>query len=208
MLAMQYSLTLPADYDMHIIRDRVRRNGHALDDRAGLALKAYLIRERGVAGSQVNQYAPFYLWNSAAAMTHFLIGGGGFQHIVRDFGRPPVSQWTGIGVGRGRSAGSMPATASRRITALPQPTSDDAAVSIDDAMAELNALAERPDVHTAALAFDPHTWQLLRFTLWTNRVPADAKANECYEVLHLSEPATMYEVTNAARSDPTRASTH
>ncbi|GGO10638.1 hypothetical protein GCM10010116_21330 [Microbispora rosea subsp. aerata] len=35
--------------------------GHALDDRAGLGLKAYLIRERGVAGSPVNQYAPFYL---------------------------------------------------------------------------------------------------------------------------------------------------
>ena len=132
MYAMQYALTLPADYDMGIIRDRVRRNGHALDDRAGLALKAYLIRQRGVDGSQVNQYAPFYLWNSAAAMTHFLIGGGGFQNIVRDFGRPPVSQWTGIATVRGRAAGE-PLAASRRVTALPQPSQGDAAVSIDDA---------------------------------------------------------------------------
>ncbi|GAB3827167.1 DUF4865 family protein [Dactylosporangium cerinum] len=187
MFAMQYSLTLPADYDMGIIRDRVRRNGHALDDRAGLALKAYLIRSRGVDDSQVNQYAPFYLWNSTAAMTHFLIGGGGFQNIVRDFGRPPVSQWTGIAAVRGRLAGE-PLAASRRITALPQPSHGDAAASIDDAMAELHTLADSPEVHTAALAFDPRDWQLLLFALWADAVPADQPADERYEVLHLSAP--------------------
>ncbi|MEV4512794.1 DUF4865 family protein [Dactylosporangium sp. NPDC049525] len=187
MLAMQYSLTLPADYDMHIIRARVRRNGHALDDRAGLALKAYLIRERGVAGSQTNQYAPFYLWNSPAAMTHFLIGGGGFQNIVRDFGRPPVSQWTGIGVVRGGASGP-PMAASRQITALPQPSQGDAAVSIDDALADLAALADHPEVHTAALAFDPRDWHLVRFTLWRTEVPTDEPVDERYEVLHLSAP--------------------
>jgi hypothetical protein len=188
MFAMQYSLTLPADYDMGVVRDRVRRNGHALDDRAGLALKAYLIRSRGVDGSRVNQYAPFYLWNSAAAMTHFLIGGGGFQNIVRDFGRPPVSQWTGIATVRGRLAQRVPLAASRRITALPQPSHGDAAVSVDEALAELQALADHPDLHTAALAFDPHAWQLLRFTLWADQVPADEPADERYEVLHLSTP--------------------
>jgi hypothetical protein len=188
MLAMQYSLTLPADYDMRIIRDRVGRNGHALDDRAGLALKAYLIRERGTGGPQVNQYAPFYLWNSAAAMTHFLIGGGGFQNIVRDFGRPPVAQWTGIDVVRGGPAGVAPLAAERRITALPQPAQGDAAVSIDAALADLHALAGHPDLHTAALAFDPGAWQLLRFTLWHHQVPQDAPAGNRYEVLHLSAP--------------------
>lgn len=186
MLAMQYSLTLPADYDMQIIRDRVRRNGHALDDRPGLALKAYLIRCRGVDGSPVNQYAPFYLWNSPAAMTHFLIGGGGFQNIVRDFGRPPVSQWTGICTVRGRADGGAPLAASRRIVALP--SQGDAAVSIDEALAELKALAGHPDLHTAALAFDPRAWQLLRFTLWHGRVPPDEPSGERYEVLHLSSP--------------------
>ena len=61
MHAMQYRLTLPADYDMEIIRRRVARKGHLLDDWEGLGLKAYLVRERGVHGSPVNQYAPFYL---------------------------------------------------------------------------------------------------------------------------------------------------
>jgi hypothetical protein len=32
MLAMQYSFTLPADYDMAIIYNRIREKGHLLDD--------------------------------------------------------------------------------------------------------------------------------------------------------------------------------
>ncbi|MEU6409281.1 DUF4865 family protein [Microbispora sp. NPDC046933] len=72
---MQYEITLPADYDMAITRERVATCGHALDDRAGLGLKAYLIGERGAAGSPVNQYAPFYLWQDAGRMGEFLVGG-------------------------------------------------------------------------------------------------------------------------------------
>ena len=35
MYAIQYGVTLPADYEMQIMRDIVARNGHLLDDRAG-----------------------------------------------------------------------------------------------------------------------------------------------------------------------------
>jgi hypothetical protein len=105
--ACQYEITLPADYAMRVIRDRVARFGHLLDDRAGLALKAYLIRERGVAGSPVHQYAPFHLWNDSGAMAAFPAGGG-FQNIVRDFGRPPVRHWTGIATRTGPSATRPP----------------------------------------------------------------------------------------------------
>ncbi|MEV5342921.1 DUF4865 family protein, partial [Streptomyces sp. NPDC052676] len=76
MHAMQYEITLPADYDMDVVRARVARVGHALDDWEGLGFKAYLTRERGVWGSPVNQYAPFYLWNTVRGMNSFLWGGG------------------------------------------------------------------------------------------------------------------------------------
>ena len=55
MHAMQYALTLPADYEMDVVRARVARIGHVLDDWEGLGLKSYLMRERGVNGSPVNQ---------------------------------------------------------------------------------------------------------------------------------------------------------
>jgi len=72
MIAMQYEITLPADYDMQIIRDRVGATGHLLDSYPGLGVKAFLIRQRGVDGATSNQYAPFYLWADAAGAASFL----------------------------------------------------------------------------------------------------------------------------------------
>jgi hypothetical protein len=182
MYAKQYEIALPADYDMGIIRQRVADKGHALDDRAGLLLKAYLIRERGVDGSPVNQYAPFYLWHDSAAMAHFLFGGGGFQNIVRDFGRPPVRHWTGVATVDGPATHAT--TATRTLTTLPPDI--DPATALTTELAGLRTDAEHPDVHTAALAVDPYAWQLMRFTLWRDH-PAD-DVGERYQVLHLSTP--------------------
>ncbi|GAB2999613.1 DUF4865 family protein [Amycolatopsis acidiphila] len=172
MYAMQYHLTLPADHDMGIIRRRVETRGHRTDDFPGLGLKAYLIRERGE-GSPVNQYAPFYLWHDVGGMSRFLVGGGGFQGIVDDFGRPPVWHWTGIAIERGR--GEVPRSATRETTALLE--------DVDAAVEALHELARDERVHTAALAFDPTGWQLVRFVLWTDEAPGR------YQVLHVSAPS-------------------
>lgn len=47
MLAMQYSISLPADYEMKIIRDRVARRGPMYDTLEHLGFKAFLITEKG-----------------------------------------------------------------------------------------------------------------------------------------------------------------
>ncbi|GHF26060.1 DUF4865 domain-containing protein [Streptomyces mashuensis] len=190
MHAMQYPLTLPADYDMGIIRERVATRGHVLDDRAGLGLKAYLVRERGDAGgSPVNQYAPFYLWHDQGAMAHFLAGGGGFQGIVADFGRPVVQHWTGLACAAGPARTAAPRAATRLLT--PMPAGGDPAGQVEEALAEAGALARTEGVHTVALAFDPRYWELMRFVLW-EAAPAEwekeAAGEERYEVLHLSAP--------------------
>jgi hypothetical protein len=191
--AKQYEITLPADYDMQIIRKRVADGGHVLDDRAGLGLKAYVIRERGIDGSPVNQYAPFYLWNDIGAMAHFLAGGGGFQNIIRDFGRPPARHWTGVACHAGPARAAIPKAASRRLTPIPADSDSDSdgtglAALIEQEVEELRVLARREDVHTAALAIDPQHWQLMRFALWKDTVALEEAATERYEVLHLSAP--------------------
>ncbi|MFG1866971.1 DUF4865 family protein [Micromonospora arborensis] len=193
MYAKQYEITLPADYDMRIIRQRVADFGHTLDDRAGLGLKAYVIRERGSNGSPVNQYAPFYLWNDTASMAQFLVGGGGFQGIIRDFGRPIVHHWTGLASVAGPTRAESPKAASRRLTPLPADPDHEATglgltARIEQEIAELTALEKRDGVHTAALAIDPLNWELLRFVLWADAVAQDEDATEQYEVLHLSAP--------------------
>ena len=65
MHVMSYEITLPADYNMAIIRRRVADRGSTTDAFPGLGLKAYLMRERDGVSSPVNAYATFYLWASA-----------------------------------------------------------------------------------------------------------------------------------------------
>ncbi|TWE20648.1 uncharacterized protein DUF4865 [Kitasatospora atroaurantiaca] len=176
---MQYEISLPADYDMQIIRQRVATKGHLMDDFPGLGLKAFLIRERGVHASPVNQYAPFYLWRTAEGMAAFLRSPG-FAGLAADFGRPPVQHWLGVGFRPGPARDLTPRTATRRTEPLP--------ADADPAQAVSRALAELPDgpgLHSAAVALDPRRWELLRFALWEHGAPDDETR---YEVLHLSHP--------------------
>ncbi|MEU2748484.1 DUF4865 family protein [Streptomyces collinus] len=184
MHAMQYELTLPAGYDMGLIRERVARRGHLLDDWAGLGLKAYLIRERGLRGSPVGQYAPFYLWNTVDGMNAFLWGGG-FQGVSDDFGRPSVRQWTGLAYEEG--GGSHARFAVRRRQPVPdcKPLADAAA----EAVGEARRLARERGAVLAAAAVDTSRWELVHFSLWEHWDHDTPTADgEVFEVLHLSAP--------------------
>ncbi|MFJ1811460.1 MULTISPECIES: DUF4865 family protein [unclassified Streptomyces] len=183
MHAMQYELTLPADYDMDVIHARASRVGPLLDDWEGLGLKAYLMRERGVHGSPVNQYAPFYLWNTVEGMNAFLWGGG-FQGLSDDFGRPTVRQWTGLAYEEGVAVGSPALFAVRRRRPVP----DGAVLSeaVREAVDEAGRLAREDGAVLAAAAVDTSRWESLHFSLWEHDTPkADG---DLFRVLHLSAP--------------------
>ncbi|HUQ54166.1 DUF4865 family protein [Lentzea sp.] len=167
MIAMQYEITLPSNYDMEIIRDRVRTRGHAMDAFEGLGFKAFLVRG--------TQYAPFYVWNTSAGMANFLYRGGGFQAILADFGRPVVQHWPGVAFLRGDAATAKYAT--RTITRLaPEANPIDVVGKIE--------LEKAPGLHSAAVGVDPRTWEVVRFALWEEHPGEEG----VYEVLHFSEP--------------------
>jgi len=184
MYAMQYKITLPADYDMRIIRERVATRGSALDGFPGLGLKAYLVREREVDGAEVNQYAPFYLWASIDGMNRFLWGGGGFGAIVESFGRPQVHHWTGIACMKGSARATAPSGASYQAELLPHDT--DPAAIVEQARTRLQERARTPGVYATAIAVDPKQWELIHFTLWEKEVPVADEIR--FQVLHLSIP--------------------
>ncbi|MGI5373405.1 DUF4865 family protein [Streptomyces sp. CA-251387] len=183
MHAMQYEITLPADYDMEIIRRRVARKGHLLDEWPGLGFKAYLMRERGVRGSPVNQYAPFYLWNTLAGMNSFLWGGP-FQGVADDFGRPSVRQWSGLAYEEGGAARSWARFAVRRS----QPVPSDGLLSdvMATAVRETGRLAGEDGAVLAAAAVDTSRWELVHFSLWAHDTPKTD--GDVFEVLHMSAP--------------------
>jgi len=183
MHAMQYELTLPADYDTGVVRARVARIGHLLDDWEGLGFKTYLLRERGVNGSPVNQYAPFYLWNTVEGMNRFLWGGA-FQGLSDDFGRPAVRQWTGLAYEDGDAVGSPARVAVRRRQLVPE------GVELADVMAEaageVGRLAGEDGAVLAAAAVDSSRWELVHFSLWEHTEPK--AEGDVFEVLHMSAP--------------------
>ncbi|GAA3121112.1 DUF4865 family protein [Streptomyces rectiviolaceus] len=183
MHAMQYEITLPADYDMGIIRNRVATKGHLLDSYPGLGAKAYLIRERGVDDSPVNQYAPFYLWNTPEGMNSFLWGPG-FQGIVDDFGRPEVQHWTGLAFADGTASGAPAKSALRRRMRVPARTHL-GGLAVELAQ-EAVRLAQREGAVYAATAIDPRTWEALLFSAWDHDSPKGQ--GDAFRVLHLSAP--------------------
>ncbi|WP_367039278.1 DUF4865 family protein [Streptomyces sp. Je 1-332] len=185
MHAMQYEITLPADYDMAVIRDRVATKGHLLDNYPGLGAKAYLIRERGVDGSPVNQYAPFYLWNTPEGMNSFLWGPG-FQGIVDDFGRPEVQHWTGLAFTEGPGSDAVPTAkaAIRRRVRVPA----DARVGelATELVEEIEMFGREGGLIFAAAAIDPRTWEAVQFSVWDHASPKGQ--GDVFQVLHLSAP--------------------
>lgn len=181
MHAMQYEIGLPADYDMAVIRRRVAERGHLLDRWEGLGLKAYLMRERGVQGSPVSQYAPFYLWNAVSGMNSFLWGGG-FQGICDDFGRPSVRGWSGLAYEDG--GGSRARAAVRR--RQPVPDGVPLAEVAEEARSEVRRLAAQEGAVLAAAGVDTGAWEVVHFSLWEQESPE--AVGDVFQVLHLSAP--------------------
>ncbi|GGL93149.1 DUF4865 family protein [Nakamurella endophytica] len=189
-LLLHYPITLPRDYDMAVIRERVATRGAALDGRAGLAVKAYCIREHGVAGSPVHQYAPFYLWDDAGAAADFLWRGAGFQGIVADFGRPVVHTW----VPQARADGAVRAGGVRSAVLRSRTLAADA--DLVATARELSSATERragePGVHLAVAGIDPTSWRSVEF--WTSGEPATdlhrhaGEGATVFTVLHVSQP--------------------
>ncbi|GAB6428768.1 DUF4865 family protein [Bacillus luti] len=92
MIGMQYKIILPKDYDMGIIKKRVKNNGYKTDGFQELNFKAYLITETGKDGNFYNCYAPLYIWNSHEGMNKFIFEGY-YDNILQSFG------WQKINIG-------------------------------------------------------------------------------------------------------------
>ncbi len=184
MIAMQYSFTLPADYDMGIIDRRIRDRGPGTDGLPHLAFKAYLSARKGEFGSVENLYAPFYLWNEPEGASNFITGLG-FEALTQSFGRPSIQQWmvwhaaTAPDLGKAQFASSE---------VLPiEPHADLAGLRVQETERAAQTSRGR-DVLAAISAFEATTWSLVRFTLYRD-APLISGDGQIYRVGHMSLPA-------------------
>ncbi len=154
----------------------------------GLGFKTYLMRERGVRGSPVNQYAPFYLWNTVEGMNSFLWDGA-FQGLVDDFGRPVVQNWTGLAYEEGGAADASAQVAVRR--RQPVPEGVDLAEVMADAAAETERLASLDGAVCAAV--DPRHWSWSTSPSGTTTRPRlPARSSRCCTCRPPARPAAPW----------------
>lgn len=190
MLAMQYEITLPADYDMAVIRRRIAEKGHLLDGFPGLGFKAWLYStcDDPVLPGGTNRYAPFYLWHDGEGMNAFL-GGAGFAALARDFGRPTVQAWS---VWQALSPGELSTAvcASREIVPIPEDAWMERWRERESDMAHA---AVTEGALAAVTAFEPTSWTLVRFRLWPDfRAGLTDNACRLYRVGHVSQAAIAH----------------
>ena len=188
MLAMQYSFTLPGDYDMAIIDDRIREKGHLIDGFPHLVFKAYLSAKKSstTEAAPENLYAPFYVWDSPDGMNQF-ISSAGFGGLVQSFGWPVVRNWSTLCVEVSDEIKSA-SFATREVITVP-PFTDIAALRAQEE--DLARAAVRDGTVLAqVVALNPQDWTLVRFRLLRSADAVEPHfAGDCYDVGYVSYSA-------------------
>ncbi|WP_434733142.1 DUF4865 family protein [Rhizobium sp. YTUHZ044] len=182
MIGMQYSFTLPADYDMSIIDRRIREKGPLLDGFPNLGFKAYLSARRNEFGGRDNLYAPFYLWQKPEGANEFLCGPG-FEALTGAFGWPQVRTWIvwQAAVSPDIAAAAF-ATRDIMQTEPYSPLADTRRAESAEAVTDLEAGAL-----ASVSGFEPTTWTRVRFRLW-KEMPEIGGHTQAFRVGHLSLP--------------------
>ena len=181
MIAMQYSFSLPADYDMEIIDRRIRDKGPAMDGFPHLGFKAFLSARRGEFGSRENLYAPFYLWHQPEGASDFICDPG-FAALTNAFGRPHIRHWIVwhahvlSDLAKARFADSQ-YLAIEPHASLPDLRQQEVDLATKEAGGK-HALAR-------IAAFDPYDWTMVRFGLYAE-APPSSDGKQIYRVGHLS----------------------
>jgi hypothetical protein len=188
MFIKQYRITLPADYDMNIVRERVATRGASFDSFAGLGLKCFVIREKGKFGADSNQYAPIYLWPQVDAMWGFLAGPA-FAGIKQAFGVPPIETWAGYAYARSAHLTDPASIASvTRVERLLDPDTDLAGGRQQERDAAAAAVERIPGLLARAVGVDPRSWRIVTFDYWAHTQAELPVGLHSYEVLHVSAP--------------------
>ncbi len=185
MIVKQYAVTLPADYDMQIIRRRVATKGPAFDDFPGLGVKVFMIREKGCFGAESNQYAPVYLWPTVEPMWKF-IAGDGFKGILESFGWTAIQYWLGLSFAHSPDIDWKALRSVSREEAVIEPGSDLIALRACEIDHARSAVESASGPVARAVGVNPDRWSLVRFDYWTRAQDELPDVAHSYEVLHAS----------------------
>jgi len=164
MRSLHYPITLPDGHDMPSVVQRVHDKAPAFQRLPGLVLKAFLAGFRAH-GAPANLYAPFYVWDDAAAMHDFLAGPL-FAGVVASFGRPRVLDRHVLAFDVA-DRHAWPDIATLEDVAL-DATRPVAAALQDETQAHRRVL-DLAGLFAAATVLDSERWTATRIRLWQTR---------------------------------------
>lgn len=176
MVAMQYKIHLPSDYDMQIIRKRVADNGNKTDGFQGLHFKCYLIQEKSVDGFE-NTYAPLYLWKDSAGMNQFLFSGY-YDNIIKSFGWQKVHIGVPLFLDLKDDFAESKYVSEEKKSITPQIS----LTGFEDSIAE----PSQRDYIGRVCIYNPDEWNYSQFYFYKTR-PEGVGNQNCYQILHISQ---------------------
>lgn len=181
MLAMQYSIPLPENFDAGRVRERVGQRRSLFDAHAGLVHKSFLYN----AGEQL--YAPFYIWKDVVEARDFLLDEL-FHGVVETFNRHRVRSWFTVHCSHG-NRDFLPSFARRETDTI---AAEEKLESFLRREAEMQQeLLQNDALYLHVVGIDADRWEIMRFSLWRDAdsaPPAESDTKIEYEVLHVSEP--------------------
>ncbi|MFD2307769.1 DUF4865 family protein [Enterococcus termitis] len=172
MHAMQYKITLPNDYDMTIIKDRVKKNGSKTDEFPDLLFKVYLISDTPTK----KEYAPLYIWKDDKGMNQFIFEGF-YDNILASFG------WQHINIAVPVEVDTSDAFTQAKYM-----------LEIEQRIPETNRMTVPEfSIHDTTelgkiLVYNPDKWAYVECYFFEERPDYLASKGTVYELLHLSLP--------------------
>lgn len=173
MIAMQYKILLPDDYDMEIIRKRVENNGNKTDGFQDLLFKAYLISVKEEFKDNKNEYAPLYVWQDEQGMNKFIFGGF-FDNILNSFG------WQNINIGI-----NFINDLKENFFASKFVVEIENNISETNQMEQLKFSYDFENYTGRVLIYNPDKWKMVEFYFF-EEPPKTATNFKIYHLLHLS----------------------
>jgi len=181
MLAMQYSIQLPDNYDGALIRTRVNARKKLFDDHDGLVHKSFLYNDAD------KVYAPFYVWKDVTEAKEFLLDDL-FKGVIETFTRHRVRSWFVVHMAYGNRT-LTPGFAQREVDIIPPEEKLDYYLKREKT--QQDELLKNPNLYMHLVALDADRWEILHFSLWKDKANAVRPSSDShleYEVLHVSEP--------------------
>lgn len=179
MILSQYKILLPSDYDMKIIKERVRNNGHKTDGFKDLKFKVYLITEKGENNNTENSYCPLYFWNSHNGLNKFLFRGF-YDNILHSFGWQKID----ISIPLLNNIDSQFKHASHLFHVSRKIEKQAQLVNFNE-----NILKSIPNIHDSEylLSYNPEKWEYDVFYFLNDTSLVKKYQGTLYSILHISE---------------------